>query len=83
MVRRVRGWRLARCPPGVLLMRKQYHVHLTPEQRAEAQAIRSRGTHAALTVRHARILLEADESPRRRVRQWLRYSASRALVTAT
>lgn len=49
-------------------MRKQYHVHLTPEQRAEASAILRRGTTAALTVRHARILLEADEAVRRRVR---------------
>jgi transposase len=49
-------------------MRKQYHVSLTPEQRAEATAILARGTTAALTVRHARILLEADVTPRRRVR---------------
>ncbi len=49
-------------------MRKQYHVHLSPEQRAEATAILARGTAAALTHRHARILLEADAAPRRRVR---------------
>ena len=49
-------------------MRKQYHVQLTPAQRAEATAILARGTAAALTARHARILLEADASPRRRVR---------------
>jgi transposase len=49
-------------------MRKQYHVQLTPEQRAEATAILARGTVAALTARHARILLEADEAVRRRVR---------------
>lgn len=49
-------------------MRKQYHVQLTPEQRAEATAILTRGTAAALTARHARILLEADAAPRRRVR---------------
>jgi transposase len=49
-------------------MRKQYHVHLTPEQRAEARTILRRGKAAALTARHARILLEADEAVRRRVR---------------
>lgn len=49
-------------------MRKQYHVHLTPEQRAEATAILRRGKTVALTARHARILLEADTAPRRRVR---------------
>ena len=49
-------------------MRKQYHVHLTPEQRSEATAILARGQAAALTYRHARILLEADAAPRRRVR---------------
>ena len=49
-------------------MRKQYHVHLTAEQRAEASAILRRGKAAALTARHARILLEADEAVRRRVR---------------
>ena len=49
-------------------MRKQYHVHLTAEQRAEASAILRRGKAAALTARHARILLEADAAPRRRVR---------------
>lgn len=49
-------------------MRKQYHIHLTPAQRAEATAILARGTAAALTARHARILLEADAAVRRRVR---------------
>jgi transposase len=49
-------------------MRKQYHVYLTSEQRAEASAILRRGKAAALTARHARILLEADEAVRRRVR---------------
>jgi transposase len=49
-------------------MRKQYHVSLTPAQRAEATAVLSRGKAAALTARHARILLEADAAPRRRVR---------------
>lgn len=49
-------------------MRKQYHIHLTPAQRGEATAILARGTAAALTARHARILLEADAAPRRRVR---------------
>ena len=49
-------------------MRKQYHVCLTPEQRAAAQAVLDRGMAAALTARHARILLEADEAVRRPVR---------------
>jgi transposase len=49
-------------------MRKQYHVYLTSEQRAEASAILRRGKAAALTARHARILLEADAAPHRRVR---------------
>ncbi len=49
-------------------MRKQYHVHLTAEQRAAATAILTRGTAAALAARHARILLEVDAAPRRRVR---------------
>jgi transposase len=54
--------------PGAIAMRKQYHVSLTPAQRAEAQAVLDRGKAAALTARHARILLEADAAPRRRVR---------------
>jgi transposase len=54
--------------PGGKAMRKQYHIHLTPEQRAAAQAVLDRGTAAALTHRHARILLEADAAVRRRVR---------------
>ena len=49
-------------------MRNQHHIHLTPEQRAEAMAILRRGTATALTHRHARILLEADEAVRRPVR---------------
>jgi transposase len=49
-------------------MRKQYHVSLTPTQRAAAAAVLNRGNSAALTARHARILLEADAAPRRRVR---------------
>jgi transposase len=49
-------------------MRKQYHVHLTAEQRTEATTILRRGKAAALTARHARILLEADAAVRRRVR---------------
>jgi hypothetical protein len=48
-------------------MRKQHHIHLTVEQRAEAMAILRRGTATALTHRHARILLEADEVVRRPV----------------
>jgi transposase len=46
-------------------MRKQYHVHLTPDQRAAASALLARGTATALTARHARILLEADTAVRR------------------
>jgi hypothetical protein len=49
-------------------MRKQHHIALTPAQRAEAQTVLTRGHAAALTARHARILLEADEAVRRRVR---------------
>jgi transposase len=49
-------------------MRKSYVISLTPEQRAAAQAVLARGTAKALTSRHARILLEADVAPRRRVR---------------
>lgn len=49
-------------------MRKQHLIHLTPEQRAEATAILAGGQAAALTYRHARILLEADAAPRRRAR---------------
>ena len=49
-------------------MRKQHHIHLTPAQRAEAQAVLDRGQAAALTHRHARILLEADEAVRRPIR---------------
>src|SRR5215212_764962 len=54
--------------PGAIAMRKQYHVSLTAAQRAEAQAVVDRGKAAALTARHARILLEADAAVRRRVR---------------
>jgi len=49
-------------------MRKQHHIRLTPAQRADAQAVLNRGKAAALTARHARILLEADAAVRRPVR---------------
>jgi transposase len=49
-------------------MRKQHHIVLTPAQRAEAQAVLAHGPHAALTARHARILLEAEDRPGRRRR---------------
>jgi len=49
-------------------MRKQHHIVLTPEQRTEAQAVLDRGKASALTHRHARILLEAEERPDRRRR---------------
>jgi transposase len=54
--------------PGAIAMRKQYHVHLTPAQQAEATAVLRRGKPAALTARHARILLGADAAVRRPVR---------------
>ncbi len=49
-------------------MRKQHHLALTPTQRAAAQAVLDRGHAAALTPRHACILLAADEAVQRRVR---------------
>jgi Homeodomain-like domain len=49
-------------------MRKQHHIRLTREERAAAAAILAGGTHAALTTRHARILLEGDEAPGQRRR---------------
>ena len=49
-------------------MRKQHHIRLTVAQRAEAEAVLARGHHAALTTRHARILVEAEDRPGRRVR---------------
>jgi hypothetical protein len=49
-------------------MRKQHHIVLTAAQRAEAEAVLAAGTHAALTMRHARILLEAEERSGRRQR---------------
>jgi transposase len=49
-------------------LRKQHHIVLTTEQRAEAAAVLTRGRHAALTQRHARLLLEAAERPDRRRR---------------
>jgi len=63
---RMAVWPVVR--PGARPMRKQYHVQLPPEQRSETLAILRRGNAAALTARHARILLEADEAVRRRVR---------------
>jgi transposase len=49
-------------------VRKQHHIRLTPEQRAATQAVLDRGQASALTFRHARILLEAEDRPGRRVR---------------
>src|SRR5687768_11845386 len=49
-------------------MRKQHLVALTPAQRADVEGLLARGTTAALSHRHARILLEVDATPRRRVR---------------
>lgn len=62
-------------------MRKQHHIVLTPEQRAEAQAVLARGTAPALTSRHARILLEGEERPDRR-RRTDRQVADRCGVSA-
>lgn len=49
-------------------MRKQHHIRLTPAQRAEAEAVLARGTASALAFRRARVLLEAEDRPGRRVR---------------
>jgi hypothetical protein len=49
-------------------MRKRYAIVLPPEQRATAEDSLARGQAAALSARHARILLEADAAVRRRVR---------------
>jgi hypothetical protein len=49
-------------------VRKQHHIRLTPAQRADVEAVLAHGGHAALTARHARILLEGDEVPGRRRR---------------
>ena len=62
-------------------MRKQHHIVLTPEQRAEAQAVLARGTATALTHRRARILLEAEDRPGRRARSD-REAAERCGVSA-
>ena len=40
---------------------KVYRVKLTPEERAQLQALLSKGRAAARTLTHARILLKADE----------------------
>lgn len=44
-------------------MAKKYRVTLTPEERAELEALISRGKAAARKLAHARILLQADEAP--------------------
>ena len=62
-------------------MRKQHLIHLSPEQRAEAQAVLDRGTAKALTARHARILLEADAALRRPARTDAQ-AAARCAVSA-
>lgn len=62
-------------------MRKQHHIVLTPAQRAEAQAVLARGKAPALTFRHARILLEGEDLPGRRVRTD-REVAARCAVSA-
>ena len=42
-------------------MSKKYHVTLTPEERAELDAMTRRGKAAARKLTHARILLQCDE----------------------
>ena len=65
----MRGCRGDQLPdPGANPGRKQQHIHLTLAQRAEAEALLARGTATALSHRHARILLEADAAPQRRMR---------------
>ena len=43
-------------------MVKKYHVTLTPEERAELEAMVATGKAAARKVTHSRILLKADEA---------------------
>lgn len=62
-------------------MRKQHHIVLTPAQRADAQGVLERGKAPALTARHARILLEGEDRPGRRVRSD-REVAERCAVSA-
>jgi hypothetical protein len=42
---------------------KRYHVCLTDDERSRLQHLLNRGTAAARTLTHARILLKADEGP--------------------
>src|SRR4051794_14910307 len=44
-------------------MAKKYRVTLTPEERAELEAMISRGKADARKLAHARIPLQADEAP--------------------
>jgi transposase len=44
-------------------MPKKYHVTLSPEERAELDAMTRRGTAAARKLAHARILRRCDEGP--------------------
>lgn len=44
-------------------MAKKYRVTLTPDERAELEAMISRGKADARKLAHARILLQADEAP--------------------
>lgn len=44
-------------------MAKKYRVTLTPEERAELEAMISRGKADARKLAHARILLQADDAP--------------------
>jgi hypothetical protein len=47
------------------MTRPAYRITLTPKERQDLEAILRRGAHPAHQSRHARILLEADTSPRR------------------
>jgi Homeodomain-like domain len=44
-------------------MRKQYHVILTPQERADLQALVAAGIAPSRMLTHARILLKADSGP--------------------
>ncbi len=60
-------------------MAKKYQVTLTPEERAELEALISRGKADARKLAHARVLLQVDEAPGgptpRSSRRWTRAPA--------
>src|SRR5262249_41745606 len=59
------GSRAHRTSPTEGSMAKKYRVTLTPEERAELEALISRGKADARELAHARILLHVDPSGRR------------------